>query len=122
MKLPYRLFVEWSDEDEAFVARMPAFPGLAAHGDTMEAAAHEAQIAAEGMLEAMAESGEAAPPGDTVDLSGRFLLRLAKSLHQLLDAEAEAEGVSLNQWMVTKLAAPFRARPAKRKRPSSVAG
>ena len=36
--------------------------------------------------------------------SGRFVVRLPKSLHAALDAEAEAEGVSLNQLVVTKLA------------------
>ncbi len=36
--------------------------------------------------------------------SGRFLVRLPQSLHAALQAEAEAEGVSLNQLVVAKLA------------------
>lgn len=36
--------------------------------------------------------------------SGRFLVRLPRTLHAALEAEAEEEGVSLNQLVVTKLA------------------
>ncbi len=32
---PYRVDIEWSPVDEAYVARVPAL-GAAAHGDTME--------------------------------------------------------------------------------------
>lgn len=36
--------------------------------------------------------------------SGRFVVRLPRSLHAALEMEAAREGVSLNQWVVTKLA------------------
>ena len=36
--------------------------------------------------------------------SGRFVVRLPSSLHEALEAEARAEGVSLNQLVLTKLA------------------
>ena len=36
--------------------------------------------------------------------SGKFIVRLPQSLHAALDAEAQREGVSLNQLVVTKLA------------------
>ena len=36
--------------------------------------------------------------------SGRFILRLPRSLHKRLRSEAEAEGVSLNQYILYKLA------------------
>ena len=38
------------------------------------------------------------------EYSGRFNVRLPKSLHAALASEAEAEGVSLNQLVVAKLA------------------
>jgi hypothetical protein len=40
--------------------------------------------------------------------SGRFLVRLPKSLHESLEMEAKREGVSLNQLAVSKLAVPLR--------------
>lgn len=42
--------------------------------------------------------------GATPSKSGRFVVRLPKSLHAALEREADAEGVSLNQLVVAKLA------------------
>ena len=42
---------------------------------------------------------------------GNLRLRLPVSLHGRLVREAEREGVSLNQWIVTKLADGHRERP-----------
>ncbi len=43
------------------------------------------------------------------DASGRFVLRLPQSMHAALIAEARAEGISLNQLCVAKLATQRRA-------------
>src|SRR5947209_17254810 len=51
------------------------------------------------------QAGEEAEPEPPPDARGRFVLRLPKSLHAALTAEAKAEGVSLNQLCVAKLAA-----------------
>ncbi len=42
--------------------------------------------------------------GATPTKSGRFVVRLPRSLHAALEREAEREGVSLNQLVVVKLA------------------
>jgi hypothetical protein len=42
--------------------------------------------------------------GATPKKSGKFVVRLPRSLHAALEAEAESEGTSLNQLVVTKLA------------------
>jgi predicted RNase H-like HicB family nuclease len=57
----YRILTEWSDADGCYVARVPAFPLLAAHGETASEAAAEAQSAAESMLGIL---GNDAPPPD----------------------------------------------------------
>jgi hypothetical protein len=44
------------------------------------------------------------------EYSGKFNVRLPKSLHAALATEAEAEGVSLNQLVVAKLARHLQAR------------
>lgn len=41
--------------------------------------------------------------GATPKKSGKFLVRVPRSLHAALEAEAEREGVSLNQLVVAKL-------------------
>lgn len=63
--LRYRIVVAWSDEDQCYVARVPAFgPAVAAHGDTPDEAAREARIAAELCIESMQEHGERLPAED----------------------------------------------------------
>jgi len=54
----YRVVVQWSDEDDAFIARVPALPGCAAHGRTLEQATREAVIAARGILDSMRAHSE----------------------------------------------------------------
>ena len=44
------------------------------------------------------------------EYSGKFNVRVPKSLHASLASEAEAEGVSLNQLIVTKLALHLQSR------------
>ena len=63
--LRYRIVVTWSDEDDCYVARVPAFgPAVAAHGDTPDTVVREAQVAAELCIESMTEHGEALPNED----------------------------------------------------------
>jgi len=101
----YRILVEWSDEDQAFIARVPALPGCMAHGPTAEKAAHEAAVAAGLMLDVMKEDGKAPPPVDAVaDYSGQLRLRLPKSLHETVSQLATAEGVSINTLMLSLIA------------------
>ncbi len=102
----YRVVVEWSDRDGAFLARVPAFAGLAAHGATEEEALREAREAALGMLEVLQEDGDPLPQEDTAaDYSGQLRLRLPRWLHEQLARRAQIDGVSLNQEMVAILAA-----------------
>lgn len=98
---PYRILTEWSDEDGAWIARVPALRNCAAHGDTPAAAAAEAEAAATAMAEVL---GTNAPPADNALPSGNIRLRLPRSLHAELSRRATVEGVSLNSLMVTLLA------------------
>lgn len=102
----YRIVVGWSEEDEAFVARVPTLEGCVAHGRTESAAAKEARAAAELMLSVAREHGDRVPPPDAsaASYSGNIRLRLPRSLHARLDSLAAAEGISLNQLMVALLA------------------
>ena len=101
----YRVVVEWSEEDGAFIGRVPALPGCAAHGATAEAATREAVSAARGILESMRDHGDALPLEDvTTGLSGQLRLRLPRSLHEHLTRLAALDNVSLNQEMVSLLA------------------
>jgi predicted HicB family RNase H-like nuclease len=57
-------------------------------------------------IETEYEAGEEIPlPSYPPEYSGKFNLRLPKSLHAQLAQSAEREGVSLNQYVVMLLAA-----------------
>jgi len=115
----YRVVVEWSGEDAAFVARVPALAGCAAHGRTPESATREAVVAARGILESMRAHGDPIPAPDvTSGRSGQLRLRLPRSLHERLSRMATIDGVSLNQELVALLASSAGARAEAPGRPS----
>lgn len=107
-RYPLNLF--WSDEDEGFIAEVPDLPGCSAWGETEADAAREAQDAIAAWLQAAEAAGRAIPkPSIAAPVSrysGKFLVRVPRSLHARLAREAEQQGVSLNQWAATKLAQP----------------
>lgn len=101
----YLYSVVWSPEDEAFIGRVLEFPSLAAHGDKQEEALREIRAAVEYALEDLAECGERIPePFSKRHYSGTLNVRMPKHLHRHLAIEAEQDGVSLNQLIVSKLA------------------
>ena len=57
-----RIWYSSAEGDECFVAQVVEWPGIMAHGDTREEAAHEIQLALEGALETAAKSGIRPPP------------------------------------------------------------
>src|ERR1044071_884397 len=96
----YSFNIEWSDEDEEYIATCPAFPGLSAFGETEEEALREAKIALEGFVETHKANKMALPePVVHEAVSGKFQLRLPKSLHRLAVRMAELESVSLNSYI-----------------------
>jgi len=97
----YGFNVAWSDEDEGYIATCPEFPGLSAFGKTAEAALAEAQNALVLFIKTYQEDGLPLPqPLPVQQYSGQTRLRLPKDLHRQASLMAEAEDVSLNQFIV----------------------
>src|ERR1051325_6146159 len=96
----YAFHIEWSNEDQEYIATCPAFPGLSAFGQTEEKALKEAKIALTGFIETYKANNMALPePTIHKRVSGKFQLRLPKSLHSLAVRLAHREGVSLNSYI-----------------------
>lgn len=107
MKLPYtRMVQEMNDESgHYFYGKILELDGCQSTGDTLEKLYQSLNEAMEGYLEVRQENNMPIPvPGTADKYSGKFVVRLPKSLHQKLAIEAEKEGVSLNQLAVYKLA------------------
>lgn len=60
----YLTRIYWSDDDEAYVAEVPALPGCVAHGNTMQEAVKEIQTAMELWLESARKHNDPVPEPD----------------------------------------------------------
>lgn len=97
----YGFKIQWSDEDEGYIATSPEFPGLSAFGETEEEALSEAKIARQLFIDDLLESGEELPlPQMAHEYSGQTRLRLSKTVHRVVAEMAASEGISLNQFIV----------------------
>ena len=95
----------YHDPDGYYVAEVVELPGCMSDGDTEAEALANLTEAMTAWLEAMLLTGQPVPaPLDETTYGGKYALRMPKSLHERLAKQAEREGVSLNQWLVTLLA------------------
>ncbi len=92
------------EEGGGFLATFPDLPGCMADGETIEQVIREARDAFNCWMKACLEWNKAIPTPGTGGTSGRFVTRVPKSLHARLTARAKQEGVSLNTFVVAKLA------------------
>lgn len=107
MKLPYtRMVQEINDESgHYFYGSILELDGCQSTSDTLVGLYESLNEAMEGYFEVKQENNLPIPiPETTNNYSGKFLVRIPKSLHQRLVIEAEKEGVSLNQLALYKLA------------------
>ena len=103
---PYHIIIQnITDESGSYYfATVREFDGCMSHGDTYAEAFENIQEAMMGWVETKLENGFSVPePIDDNQYSGKFVLRLPKSLHARLAMEAEQEGVSLNQYALYRL-------------------
>jgi predicted RNase H-like HicB family nuclease len=102
-KYTYR--IEWSEDDHCHVARCLEFPSLAAHGDTIEEALREIESVVTESVKWMQEEGEAAPkPLGLKKFKGHLTLRIPPEKHRDLAIRCAEEGVSLNSFILSRLA------------------
>src|SRR2546427_10255405 len=102
----YSFNIFWSQEDEAYIATCREFPLLSASGHTADKALAEMQVALNLAIETYREEGWPLPEPQVYkgeQPSGKFNVRLPKSLHATLASQAEAQGVSLNSLVTSYL-------------------
>jgi predicted RNase H-like HicB family nuclease len=108
LALPYTRTLKLDHDDRGnhgYVAAVAELPGCVAQGDTQLEALGNLDEAMRSWLDAAVSSGAEIPtPREEPQYSGRVLLRMAASLHAELVRAAEAEGTSLNQFLVGALA------------------
>lgn len=95
--IPYQIVVAWSDEDEGYVARVPALRYCLAFGETPEKAVKEVKAAAAEVIKVMKVEGKPLP---AVDIT----LDRVKALQPLLNMSAVAKAAKMSvQTLSTKI-------------------
>lgn len=112
------------DPDGGYVVVFPDLPGCLTQVETVDEIPAMAEEARRLWLETAHEDGHDIPlPSYPEEYSGKFVLRLPKSLHRSLAEAAEREGVSLNQYAAMLLArGDAQARTEKRRQDPGHAG
>lgn len=101
--LTYPVTIEAAPEGGYFV-EIEDLPGCYSQGETIEEAYEMIEDARKLWIEVAYEDGQDIPlPHSKHEYSGKFNVRLPKSLHRKLDQLAVREGVSLNQYLVSTL-------------------
>jgi antitoxin HicB len=109
LERPYHYeLIRDSDDDgrRGWVAEVEELPGCMSQGATAGEAIENVRDAMYGWISAALDNGQTIPvPRRESQPSGRFLVRLPRTLHGELSRVAEDEGISLNQFVVGVLAA-----------------
>lgn len=104
LALPYtRVIVSRNDDgDFYYYGKIAELDGCQAHGETLAELGKNLDISLRMHIESMLEESWEIP--EPKEFNGKVLFRMPESLHRRLYYEAKAEGVSLNQYGVSKLA------------------
>jgi predicted HicB family RNase H-like nuclease len=94
-----------ADEDiGGYTVVFPDLPGCLTQFDSLDQLPHMVDDAKRTWMTSLYEAGQEIPPPTFPETySGRFNVRLPRSLHRALAESAEREGVSLNQYVVMLL-------------------
>ena len=104
LALPYTIELT-ANEDGSWFVRVAELPGCMSRGETAQEALTNIQEVLPFWLEGAMESGFEIPePRAEVEYSGKFVVRIPRSLHRALVENAERDGVSLNQYTNVALA------------------
>jgi antitoxin HicB len=94
-----------ADADGGYVIVFPDLPGCMTQVESLDELPAMAEEARQLWIETEYEDGHEIPlPSYEDTFSGKFVVRLPRSLHRSLVESAQREGVSLNQYVATLLA------------------
>lgn len=101
----YSYRVTWTSEDGEFVATCLEFPSLSWLAPTKVEALQGLEAVVNDVVADLAEQSEKIPaPISDRTYSGTFNVRIGEGLHRDLVLHAAEDGLSLNQYVVKKLA------------------
>jgi antitoxin HicB len=94
----------YQDDESDWIVEIDDLPGCIADGKTPDEAIANSHEAMRSWMESRISAGLDIPePSIAEDYSGRILLRMPKYIHRRLAIQAQREGSSLNQYIVSLL-------------------
>ena len=95
-----------TEEGGGFLISFPELFGCISDGETVEEAIVNGRDVFACYVSALIDMGREVPaPNSNADVSGKFVVRLPKSLHAQLANRSKREGVSINTLVVSYVAA-----------------
>jgi predicted RNase H-like HicB family nuclease len=105
LSLDYTTEVRFDPVDKIYVAKIKELKDCMSHGETIQEAFEEIEVAKRLWIETAIDHGFEIPkPKNEEDYSGKFIVRVPKNIHKEITEKAEENGVSLNQWVLSVLA------------------
>jgi antitoxin HicB len=99
LSLPYSVTLD-QDPEGGYVAHIKDLPGCFTQGETLEETMANIREAKELWIETAYDMNDPIPlPSNSMEYSGKLLLRMPKSLHRDLAQKAAAEAISLNHYI-----------------------
>lgn len=100
----YTYRIEWSGEDNAHIGRCLEFPSLSAHGKSADNALKEIEFLVGETIRIMKADKEPLPESFGMKkYKGNLTLRISGEMHRSLAIRSAEEGVSINQYIVSRL-------------------
>jgi antitoxin HicB len=97
LTLPYSIQIQ-AEAEGGYFARVEELKGCMTQGESLEEVARNIQDAMKAWLTTALDRGIAIPEPESY--SGKFVLRVPKSLHRKLAENADRESLSLNQFLI----------------------
>ena len=92
------------DDGGGFLIEIPMLKGCMSDGETVQEAYNNLEDAKKEWFSYMLETHLEIPEPADQKYSGRFMVRIPKTLHKLITEQSKREGLSLNQYVSNVLA------------------
>lgn len=105
LNYPYQITKIDENDGGGFLIEVPMLKGCISDGETVEEAYNNLEEAKKEWLTYMLENNLPIPePATKTTYSGKFMVRIPKTLHRIITEQSKREGLSLNQYVANVLA------------------
>ena len=105
LKYPTQITEIATEDGGGYLVEIPLLKGCMSDGETVAEALENIKEAKEEWFKYMLENNLPIPePADVSKYSGKFVVRIPKTLHKTISEQSKLEGLSLNQYVANSLA------------------